>query len=126
VLQPLKNAATLLADMAKTRLELAATEVDEERLRLVGMAWSACIALLAWAMAVSLAVLFLIVLMWDVNRLATIGLLGLLFSALGAWMTLRLKAQSASKPPFLGATLTELKLDLEALRGRAAAGESHD
>ena len=116
----------LLAEMAKTRLELAATEVEEERLRLADMALSACIALFMWAMAITLAVLFLIVLMWDVNRLATIGLLGLLFAALGGWMTLRLKAQSASRPPFLGATLTELKLDLEALRGPAAAGGSHD
>ena len=126
MLQPLKNAATLLADMAKTRLELAATEIEEERLRLTDMAVSACIALFMWAMAVTLVVLFLIVLMWDVNRLATIGLLALLFLSLGVWTTLRLKAQSASKPRFLGATLAELKLDLEALRGRGAVGDSHD
>ncbi len=112
--------------MAKTRAELAVTELEEERLRLAELMQAACIAMFLWAMAVIMGSLFLIILMGEQRRLEAIGFLALLFGALGAWSTWRWKCKSAVKPRLLGATLNELSLDFEALRGGHPKEQGHD
>lgn len=112
--------------MARTRAELAVTELEEERLRLAELMQAACLAMFLWAMAVIMSSLFFIVWVGEAHRLEAIGCLSLFFGGLGAWSTWRWKGKAASKPRLLGATLSELSLDFEAFRAAPHQGPGHD
>ncbi len=124
VFQSLKNSLSALIALGATRLELAATELEEERLRLADLALSACLALFFGGLAVILSLLFIIVLMWDVQRLLTIGLLAMMFMVLGGWCAWRWRDKARRKPRFMAATLAEFNLDVQALR--RPAGVAHE
>ncbi|WP_020656323.1 phage holin family protein [Massilia niastensis] len=113
--------ATVLA-MARTRLELAAVELQEETQRLFGyLAWALAAAFLA-AGAVVLAVLFVLVLFWDSHRLLAVGGMTALFALASMFTLAKLRAGLASRPPLLGATLAELRKDMESVKGGAVDG----
>src|SRR5947208_5772125 len=69
--------------IVQTRIEIFASEIDEERARLARIAVLAAVAALCIALAVVLLVFFLVVLFWDTNRLLAIGALAGVF-AIGA------------------------------------------
>ncbi len=117
--QSIKNVLSLLVDLGATRFELAATELEEERVRLAELALCAGLTLFLGGLAVVLCLLFVIVAMWDVQRLLTIGVLAGLFIVLCAWSTWRWRDKARRKPRFLAATLAEINLDLQALRGQS-------
>lgn len=108
--------ANLLA-MLRTRLELAAIELQEETHRLLGyLAWGVAAAFFA-VVAVLLAILFVLVLFWDTHRLLAVGGMILLF-ALGSLLAfLKVKGELSSRPPIMAATLAELRKDAQAVKG---------
>jgi uncharacterized membrane protein YqjE len=111
----LSLAATLL-DIGHTRLQLAATELEEERLRLVQQVISATFALLFGALGLLLTSAWIVLASPAEQRLLVLGgLIGvfLLLCALGLWRWWHL---AAHKPPFLHATLAELQKDMASLR----------
>jgi uncharacterized membrane protein YqjE len=71
--ESVRQSAALLLAIGATRLELAATELEEERLRIVERLVLGATTLMLGGLAVTLCVLFVIVLMWDTHRLLTIG-----------------------------------------------------
>jgi len=110
-------AATLLS-VVRTRLELVATDWEEERLRMgrallatVGMAFCA-------AMALIVATALVVVVFWDEHRLAALGIVTGLYLA-GA-LACRAIASHAlrAKPRLFDATLTVLEADQRALGAR--------
>lgn len=108
--------ATVLA-MARTRLELATVELQEETQRLFGyLALGLAAAFLA-AGAVVLAVLFVLVVFWDTHRLLAVGGMAILFALGSAIVVMKLRANLAARPPLLGATLAELRKDVEFAKG---------
>jgi uncharacterized membrane protein YqjE len=108
--------ATVLA-MARTRLELATVELQEETQRLFGYLGLALVAAVLGAGALVLAVLFILVLFWDSHRLLAVGGMTALF-ALGCWIAVaRLRGALAARPPMLAATLAELRKDVEFAKG---------
>jgi uncharacterized membrane protein YqjE len=108
--------ATVLA-MVRTRLELAAVELQEETQRLFGyLAWALTAAFLV-AGAVILAVLFVLVLFWDSHRLLAVGGMTALFALASMFALARLRAGLASRPALLGGTLAELRKDVESVKG---------
>ena len=111
----LSLAATLL-DIGHTRLQLAATELEEERLRLVQQLIYALCALLFAALGVLLTSAWLVLACPPDQRLLLLGsLIGvcLVLGGLGLWRWLHL---AAHKPPLLQATLAELRKDLACVR----------
>ncbi len=124
MLKSLQGVLSALAELGTTRLELAAVELEEERLRLADMLITAAAALFFFAMAVVLFTGLVVAVMWDHARVATIGVLGLLFLAIGAFLALRWRTKSQAKPRFLSATLSELGRDAQALRPRTPRGDS--
>lgn len=124
--QSIRQPLGVLVDMAKTRAELAVTELEEERLRLAELMQAACLAMFLWVMTVIMSSLFFIVWMGEAHRMEAIGGLALFFGGLGAWSTWRWKCKAASKPRLLEATLTELSLDFEAFRGVSHQEPGHD
>lgn len=116
-------AATLMA-IFQTRLELLATEVEEEKQRLLAvLGWGAVAILMGTVASVFLAG-FITVLFWDTHPLLVLGLLTLAFGAVCLWAVGRVRAITASPEGMLAATLAELQADQDALlaaaRGAAA------
>src|SRR5260370_12438534 len=73
--ESLRNLARTFLAVVQTRIEIFASEIDEERTRLARIAVLAALAALCIALAVILLVFFLVVLFWDTNRLLAIGVL---------------------------------------------------
>jgi len=114
--------STVLA-MARTRLALAAVEVQEEAQRILGyLAWTLLAAFLG-AGAFMLVALFVIVLFWDTHRLLAIGAMAGVFALAAVVILLRVRARFASGPPMMAATLGELNKDIAFIKGTGAAHE---
>jgi uncharacterized membrane protein YqjE len=104
-------------DLARTRLELAAIELQEGAHRLFGyLAWAVAAAVLG-LFAVGLVILFVLVLFWDTHRLAAVGGMAVVFILGTLFAVSKLRAGLAKRPPMLPATLAELRKDAAALKG---------
>ena len=109
--------ATNLLAMVRTRLELAAIELQEETHRLLGyLAWGVAAAFFA-VVAVLLAILFVLVLFCDTHRLLAIGVMAGLFSLLGLLAYFKVRGDLVTRPPLMAATLAELRKDAQAVKG---------
>lgn len=109
-------ASNLLA-MVRTRLELAAVELQEETHRLLGyLAWGVAAAFFA-VVAILLAILFVLVLFWDTHRLLAIGVMAGLFALLGLLAYFKVRGDLVTRPPLMAATLAELRKDAQAIKG---------
>jgi uncharacterized membrane protein YqjE len=110
-----RRVAATVVEIARTRIELAGTELAEERLRIARQALAATLALFCLGVGLVLAVIGLA--WWaGPDRGASVlgvGALVLLAAAIGAagWWR-RLVAQ---RPPLLHETLTQLRADARAL-----------
>jgi uncharacterized membrane protein YqjE len=117
LLESLRNLARTFLAIVQTRIEIFASEIDEERTRLARIAVLAAVAALCIALAVILLVFFLVVLFWDTNRLLAIGVLAGVFAIGGIAACLGLRAAISQRPKFLSATLAELRKDRTKLEG---------
>ena len=114
--------ATLVA-MVRTRLELAAVEVQEEVRGLLGyLAWTLLAVFLA-AAAFMLAALFVILLFWDSYRLQAVAGMAVLFALGATVIAVKVRASFDARPRMLSATLAELHKDTRLLRN---AGHAHE
>lgn len=110
--------ATLIA-ILQTRVELVATELEEEKRRLLGvMAWGAVSVLMACFSLVFMAV-FATVLFWE-DRVVVLGTITVLFLVAGglAWRRVGKLLQTSSG--LLSASIAELEGDRQALAAAAA------
>ena len=106
--------------MAEVRLELLATDLQFEKLRVLeSLLWLA-VALVGFVMTMLLFSLFVVLLVGEPYRLAVLGVLALLYGA-GSWAALRVARhrRDSGGTPF-GASLSELRRDSAALFGRDA------
>jgi len=114
--------AANVLDLARTRLELAAIEVQEGAQRLFGyLAWALAAAVLG-LFALGLVILFVLVLFWDTHRLAAVGGMAVLFILGTLFAVSKLRAGLAARGPMLPATLAELRKDAAALKGDTLDG----
>ncbi|WP_210546776.1 phage holin family protein [Rhodoferax sp. PAMC 29310] len=112
----IKQLLSTALEIAQVRLELVGTEVEREKRRLFdGLFWGA-IALLCIGVGLTLLCGFIILLLWDGYRLAAIGLLSVLFIAMGAVLALRARKKVRNQSTMFNASLSELKQDQAALR----------
>ena len=114
----LRNLARTFVALVQTRIEIFASEIDEERTRLARIAVLAAAAALCIALAVILLVFFLVVLFWDTNRLLAIGALAGVFAVGGIAACLGLRAAISQRPKFLATTRAELRKDRTRLEGQ--------
>lgn len=115
LLDSLRNLARTFLAAVQTRLEIVASEFEEERARLARIALLAAVAAFSLGLAGLLAVLFLVVLFWDSNRLLVIAVIAGMFLAVGVSAYLLLRAALAERPRLLSATLAELRKDRDEL-----------
>jgi len=102
--------------MLRTRLELLGTEIEEERIRFARLGLAVAAIAFCLQMAVLLLVAFLVVLLWETHRLATLGALAALFLAAGVVGMLVLKRRLARRPKMFASSLGEFLKDEERLK----------
>jgi uncharacterized membrane protein YqjE len=117
LLDSLRNLVRTFLAIVQTRIEIFASEIDEERTRLAQIALLAAVAAFCLGLAVILLVFFLVVLFWDSDRLLAIGVLAGVFAIGGIAACLGLRAAITKRPKFLSATLAELRKDGTRLEG---------
>jgi uncharacterized membrane protein YqjE len=110
----LRTALGLIA----TRLQLLGTEVEEEQFRFIELVSLLAAVVFCFATAVLLGVIFIVVLLWDTHRLATLGVFTTLFAAAGVGGLLLLRRRRRSRGRVFAASLGEIAKDLERLRDR--------
>jgi uncharacterized membrane protein YqjE len=108
-------AATLLA-IVQTRLDLAATEVEEESLRYFTYLVLTLAALFCAGLAIVLGTILLVVVYWDSNRTGVLLALMLLFAAAGVMLGLRVRSLFQQKPKLMNHTMSELARDADMLQ----------
>jgi uncharacterized membrane protein YqjE len=118
LIESLRNLAKTFVAILQTRLEIFASEIDEQRALLVRITLLTVVAGFCLGVAAVLFVFFLVVYFWDSNRLLAIGLPAGLFAAAGIAAGLMLRAAIVRRPKLLSATLAELRKDRKALDGQ--------
>lgn len=117
LLSSARNLLATVVAMLRTRIELAAAEIEEEKIRLGEMLAYAAAAFFFLGFGVVLLALFMTVLLWDSHRLLALGLFTAGFLAAGGASAAAVMRRARARPPLLGATLAELARDSDALRG---------
>jgi uncharacterized membrane protein YqjE len=118
LLESLRNLARTFLAIVQTRLEIFASEIDEQRALLARIAVLAAVAAFCLGLAVILLVLFVVVLFWDADRLLAIGVLAGVLAAGGITALIMLQAAVRRRPKLLSATLAELRKDRAKLEGQ--------
>jgi len=115
LLESLRGVAKTFIALVQTRIEIFASEVDEERARVGRILVLAVVALFCLGLALVLGVLLIVVIFWDNNRLLALGLLTGLFALGGVVSLFALRSAIRNRPKFLSATLAELRKDQKGL-----------
>jgi len=116
LLHSIKHLGHTLLGAAHTRLEIFATEIEEERLHLEQLLLITLAAGFCLGMAVVLCVTFVLIYFWDTHRLLTTGLLAMVFLAIAAALGWNLRARVRSRPKPFVITRGELAKDGAMLR----------
>ncbi|TAK70569.1 MAG: phage holin family protein [Betaproteobacteria bacterium] len=116
LLRSIKHLAGKLLGAAQTRLEILATEIEEERMRLEQLLLIALAAAFCLGMGIVLCVALVVVYYWDTHRLAAIGILAAGFIAAGALLGWILRDKAKTRPKPFAITRGELVKDRAMLR----------
>jgi uncharacterized membrane protein YqjE len=118
IVQSLRNLAATLVALLRDRFELLATEIEEERIRLLELLFWAAGALFFLAVGVLLLVVLLVAVFWDSHRIVAIVVLAGLFLAAGAGMAVAVRNRMHVRPKIFSASLDELARDKDQLTSR--------
>ena len=118
LLESLRGVAKTFIALVQTRIEIFASEVDEERTRFGRILALAVVALFCLGLAVVLGVLLIAVVFWENNRLLALGVLTAVFALGGLVAVVALRSAIRDRPKFLSATLAELRKDQKELERR--------
>lgn len=110
-------AGTLLA-IVETRFDLLTTEISEDTQRGVRILLWASVALLAGIAGLLFAGVTVLIVFWDEHRVAAALGVTLTFFAIMAVAALVSRGRLRERPRLLDATRTELRRDVDLLRGR--------
>jgi uncharacterized membrane protein YqjE len=114
LLGSVQNLLASLLGLARTRLELLSTELEEELGRLALGLVGAVAALLLAGLGLVFAGLAVLLAVAPENRLAVAAAMTLLFLAAGALVALAMRRQE--RPRVFGASLAELQRDQDELK----------
>ena len=118
IVQSLRNLAATLVALLRTRFELLATELEEERLRLLQLLFWAAGALFFFGVGILLLVVLLVAVFWDSYRITAIVALAGIFLAGGIGMAIGVRNRMHDRPKLFSASLDELARDKDQLTPR--------
>lgn len=116
LLRSLRAALAVLSSILHTRLELFATEIEEERERLKQTLILILLVFFGLSLGFILFTIFLVALFWDNGWIAAIGCLAGLYLGIGFIAALKLRSAFHTRPGLFPATLAELGKDRDRLR----------
>jgi uncharacterized membrane protein YqjE len=112
-LDSLRRLGAALVAILHTRAELLAREFERERMRITRVLVVGIGALFFLALGALTFTMFIIVLFWDTQRLAAIGILTLVYFGIAIALLMYAKSVAASAARPFAATVAELKKDRE-------------
>jgi len=115
IVQSLRNLAATLVALLQTRLELLATDFEEERIRLLQLLFLAAGALFFFALGVLMVTLFIVLLFWDSHRFMAVVALAAVFFAIGIGLAIGVRRRMHASPRLFSASVGELAKDKEQL-----------
>jgi uncharacterized membrane protein YqjE len=107
--------ATLIA-IVGTRLEIAAGELEEERLRLSGIVAYAAMVFLFAALGLIFLSLLVVAVFWDEHRIAALSGIVVVYALLAVIAGLQLRKRLSEKSRLFSVTVDELRKDQERLQ----------
>jgi uncharacterized membrane protein YqjE len=115
VIASLRSLAANAVGIVRTRLELLANELEEERVRTLEILVLGAVALFCAAFGLVLLTAWLVVALWEQYRLFTLGVLALAY-LVAAGVTLGvLKSKARERSKIFSASLAELRRDRDVL-----------
>ncbi|MES1982545.1 MAG: phage holin family protein [Pseudomonadota bacterium] len=108
-------AGTFLA-LVRTRADLIAIELQEERERIKEVFILLIVASILCTLGLLLLAFLIIALFWDSYRLLAISIVTLVFLGGAIWSLVSLLEKLNANPPMFSATLNELQHDLDGLK----------
>lgn len=115
LLASLRALAANAVGLLRTRFELLAAELEEERLRVTQIVFFGALALVFCVLGVLLLTLFLILLFWDTHRLLVTGMLAAGYLGIAAGLGLAARGKARAKSTLFSASLAELAKDRDRL-----------
>lgn len=115
LLSSLGTMATTLVAIVHTRLELLATDLEEDTEHLLSLLIMTMVALFALGVGVILATLLIVAAFWETHRLLALGSLAILFLAVGITAAVMAVHKTKTKPRIFTSSLLELFKDRERL-----------
>lgn len=116
LLASLQRLVATVVDILHTRIEIVATEFEEERERLREMLVLTLFTLFFACAGLLFLSFFVVVYYWDTHRLTAVGGIALLYLALAVITAVTLWRRLKARPRLFAATLSELSRDRERLR----------
>ena len=102
--------------LLRTRLEILATEIEEERIRFAQLALAIAAIAFCVQMAILLFVVMMVVLLWDTHRLLTVAVFSAGFLVAGIGLALWLRHHLKTRPKMFASTLGEIGKDEDRLK----------
>jgi uncharacterized membrane protein YqjE len=119
LLDSIARLARTAVGVLRTRIELLATELEEERLRFSQLVLAVTAVVFCLQLTVLLAVTLIVVLAWQAQRLWILGALVALFLIAGLAGIAYVRHLVRTRPRLFSATVAELAKDEEHLGGGA-------
>lgn len=118
LLQSLRNLGATLVAMLQTRLELLATDLEEERTRLLQILFWAAAALFFFGVAVLILALLVVLLLWEERRVGAIIALSAIFFVVGVGLAIGVRNRLRVRSRLFASNVEELARDQEELTSR--------
>ena len=115
LLASLRKLASTLVELVQTRFELIATEIEEERARVVRLLILAAVAGFFLALGTVVLTFFIIVLAWDTHRVLATAVLAVLYLGAGVVAALKARDTARAATKLFSASLAQLRKDRDAL-----------
>lgn len=120
MLGSLRELARTLLAFAETRARLAAADIEEQAVRFIEIALLAALALFFFIVGIVFVSIIALLALWDADRLLGASILGGLYFVAGAVAATLMRKRLRDRPPFLAATLEELRKDRERLEAKSS------
>lgn len=117
LLASLRRLLATFIEIAQTRLEIVATEFEEERVRIRELVTFGFVALFFLSFGLMLLTLFIVALFWETHRLLVLGSFAAVYLVAGIGAALMLRKRLKSRPRLFATTVTELSKDRAHLTG---------
>jgi len=118
LLQSLRNLGATLVAMLQTRLELLATDLEEERTRVLQILFWGAAALFFIGMGVLILALLAVHLLWEERRVGAIIGLSAIFFIIGLGLALGVRSRVRVRSRLFASNVEELARDQEELTSR--------